>query len=205
MRGRPDSTAATEPVGQVGGEVVTVGRHASVQEVARRMQREAIGCVVVLDDAALPVGVLTDRDLALRVVAVARDLANTTAEDVMSQPLIAVEASDPLERVIACMAERGIRRVPVLQDGRVTSIVSLDDLLSHLGRELDDLGGSVSASFTRSRSEARRAVALEQLRSEVESRLQGLRGQVDQMGTHARDALMREFDALRDRVRRILQ
>jgi len=103
------------------------------------------------------------------------------------------------------MAERGIRRVPVLQDGRVTGLVTLDDLLVHLGRELDDLGASVGGSFAHSRAEARRVVALEQLRTEVESRLHGLREQVDQVSAHARETLMREFDAIRDRVRRILK
>ncbi len=190
---------------QVGGEVVTVAQHASVYEVARRMQREAVGCVVVLDDAALPVGLITDRDLALRVIAAGREAGRTTAEEVMTRPLTSVQAGDPLERIIACMAEHGIRRVPVLQDGRVTGLVSLDDLLAHLGRELDDLGSSVGASFSRSRVEARRAAALEQLRSEVESRLHGIREQVDHVGAHARETLMREFDAIRDRVRRILQ
>ena len=195
----------TQDAGQVSGEVVTVGRHASVYEVARRMQREAVGCVVVLDDGALPVGVITDRDLALRVVAAGRDVGKTSAEDVMTRPLVSVQAGDPIERIIACMAERGIRRVPVLQDGRVTGLVTLDDLLVHLGRELDDLGASVGGSFAHSRAEARRVVALEQLRTEVESRLHGLRDQVDQVSAHARETLMREFDAIRDRVRRILK
>jgi len=195
----------SERAGQVGGEIVTVARHSSVYEVARRMQREAVGCVVVLDEAALPVGVITDRDLALRVVAAGRVAGETTAADVMTQPLVSVQADDPLERVISCMAERGIRRVPVLQDGHVTSLVSLDELLAHLGRELDTLGVSVTASLTRSRAEARRAVAIEQLRGDVESRLHSLREQVDHVSAHAREALMREFDAIRDRVRRILR
>lgn len=194
-----------ETVGGVGGEVVTVGRHASVYEVARRMQREAVGCVVVLDDEALPVGILTDRDLALRIVAADRDPGSTTAEGVMSQPLIAVQASDPLERVVACMSEHGIRRVPVLQEGHVTSIVTLDDLLSHLGRELDGLGTSVNSAFVQSRVEARRAAALDQMRNDVESRLYGLREQADHVAAQAKEALLREFDAIRDRVRRILE
>jgi len=159
----------------------------------------------VLDDEALPVGVVTDRDLALRLVAADRDAGGTTAEDVMSRPLVAVQAGDPLERVIACMAEHGVRRVPVLQEGHVTGMVSLDDLLAHLGRELDDVGASVSASFARSRAEARRAAAIEQVRSEVESRFHALRDQADQLSAQAREALLREFDALRDRIRRILQ
>jgi Mg/Co/Ni transporter MgtE len=160
--------------------------------------------VVVLDDEALPVGLITDRDLALRLVAAGRDPEQTTAGDVMSHPLRSVQAGDPLERVIACMSENGIRRVPVLQDGRVTAIVTLDDLLAQLGRELDDAGESVSGSFFRSRTEGRRAAALDQLRSDVETRLHGLREQADQMSANAREALLREFDALRDRVRRIL-
>jgi CBS domain-containing protein len=185
-------------------EVVTVGIHDSMYDLARRMQREAVGCAVVLDDDALPVGVVTDRDLALRVVAAGRNPERTTAGDVMSHPLLAVQEGDPLERVITCMCENGIRRVPVLQAGRVTAIVTLDDLLAQLGRELDDVGGAVSGAFVRSRSAARRAAALDQLRIELENRLDGMREQADQMSTRAREALLREFDALRDRMRRIL-
>jgi signal-transduction protein with cAMP-binding, CBS, and nucleotidyltransferase domain len=192
------------PVELASSDVVTVAQHASVYEVARRMQRESVGCVVVLDDDGLPLGVITDRDLALRVVAAERPAGATLARDVMSRPLVAVQAADPIERVVACLTENGIRRVPVLHEGRVVGLVGLDDLLSHLGRSLDALC-AVTISVTPGRGEARRAAAVEQLRSEVESRLHGLREQVDQMGASARDSVLREFDALRDRVRRILQ
>lgn len=190
---------------ELAGDVVTVGRSASAHEVARRMQREAVGCVVVLGDDGAPVGMVTDRDLLLRVVAKDRDASATSAEAIMSRPLRTVEAGAPLEQAIACMAAHGVRRVPVVHDGRVLSLLSVDDLLARLGRELDDLGSAVTGATTMARADARRAAALEQLRGEVEHRLHGLREQLDHVGHQVRDAVTREIDAIRDRLRRVLQ
>ena len=190
---------------ELAGDVVTVGRNASAHAIARRMQREAVGCVVVLADDGAPVGMVTDRDLLLRVIATARDAASTSAEGIMSQPLVTVEAGAPLEHAIACMASHGVRRVPVVHEGRVVSLLALDDLLARLGRELDDLGSAVSGASNLAQTEARRAAALEQLRGEVEQRIHGLREQFDQVGHQVRDAVTREIDGIRDRVRKLLQ
>lgn len=190
---------------ELAGDVVTVGRGASAHAIARRMQREAVGCVVVLADDGAPIGVVTDRDLLLRVIAPGRDASLTSAEGIMSRPLVTVEAGAPLEDAIECMASHGIRRVPVVHEGRVVSLLALDDLLARLGRELDDLGSAVSGASSVARSEARRAAALEQLRGEVEQRIHGLRDQLDQVGHQVRDAVTREIDVLRDRVRKLLQ
>ena len=190
---------------ELAGEVVTVGRSASAHEIARRMQREAVGCVVVLGDDGAPVGIVTDRDLLLRVIGPGRDASTTSAESLMSQPLRTVEAGAPLEDAIACMASHGIRRVPVVHEGRVVSLLTLDDLLARLGRELDDVGSAVSGASGAARGEARRQMALEQLRGEVEHRIHSLREQLDSVGHQVRDAVTRELDAIRDRVRKALQ
>jgi CBS domain-containing protein len=195
----------TERISTLAEDVVTVGRGAAAPEIARRMQREAVGSVVVLADDGAPVGIVTDRDLLLRVIAPGRDASTTTAENIMSQPLVTIDANEPLERAIGAMAGHGIRRVPVVHEGRLVGILALDDLLARLGRELDDAGRGVSGAANAARAEARRVAALEQLRGEVEQRIHGLREQIDHVGQQVREAVGREIDAIRDRVRRVLQ
>jgi signal-transduction protein with cAMP-binding, CBS, and nucleotidyltransferase domain len=121
-----------------------------VREVARRMRVEGIGCVVVLGDRDAPQGLVTDRDLALRVVAKRRDGATPVAE-VMSAPLASVGPGENLQSVARRMSEDGIRRLPVVEAGRLVGLVSYDDLLVALARELHDLGEAAHAAIERTR------------------------------------------------------
>ena len=179
-------------------EVVTVRAGASVQEVAEQMAREAVGCLVVVDEQARPVGIVTDRDLALRVVATGGRAKDTTAASVMSHPLVTVESTNPIESIIDAMCRHGIRRVPVMSKERVVGLVSLDDLVVQLGAELDSLGDAVRHQFR----EARRGAQLDAVREEAGRRLRGLVEQVERTGGQARESLLREFDSLRERLRR---
>jgi CBS domain-containing protein len=182
-------------------EVVTLPDTSSVVDVAASMEREAAGCVVIVDRERRPLGVVSDRDLALRVIAEERDAGATLASAVMSHPVITADTTDPLEKVIERMARHGVRRVPIVKDGALVGIVALDDLLAQLGRELDDLGGT----GRRQLFEARLATGLPRLREELESRLHEMRERVQAAGGRASEVLGREFEALRDRVRRTLE
>lgn len=179
-------------------DVVSVRGAASVQDVAEQMAREAVGSLVVVDDQERPVGIVTDRDLAVRVVASGGRAKDTSAASVMSQPLVTVESTEPIENVIAAMCRRGIRRVPVTSKGRVVGLVSLDDLVVQLGSELESLGDAVRHQFR----EARRSAQLDAVREEAGRRLRELVEQVERGGGQARETLLREFDSLRERLRR---
>jgi CBS domain-containing protein len=114
-------------------KVVTVSPHASVREAARLMRGHNIGTLVVVDEG-YPVGIITERDLATRVVAL--DLSgDTPVEDVMSTQLITVSESTSIENVLATMQKHGFRRLPVLKDGKLVGILTLRDILS--ARKLD--------------------------------------------------------------------
>jgi CBS domain-containing protein len=114
-------------------KVVTVSPHASVREAARLMREHNIGTLVVVDDG-YPVGIITERDLATRVVAL--DLSgDTPVEDVMSTQLITVSESTSIENVLDTMQKHGFRRLPVLKDGKLVGILTLRDILS--ARKLD--------------------------------------------------------------------
>jgi len=144
-------------------DVSTVALRVSVEEIAEQMRREGLGCVVVVDDQRRPVGIVTDRDLALRVVARGLRAKGTSAQSVMSHPLATARPTDAIEAVIECMCRRGIRRVPIVHDEQVMGIVTLDDLLVHLGRELEGLGSAVRRQFRDARGGAGPEVLFEEI------------------------------------------
>jgi CBS domain-containing protein len=101
---------------------------ASVQEAARQMAELDVGALVIGTPEKLE-GVLTDRDIILRVVVDGRSSADVAVRDVMSANIFACRADDPVEAAFAEMRERQIRRMPVYDEaGKAIGIVTLSDL-----------------------------------------------------------------------------
>ena len=110
----------------------------TVESVARTMIEAKVGCVVVIDDAERPIGIVTDRDLAVRVLAQGLP-ASTPVADVMTFDVVTVtESAGPLDAARQ-MEARECRRLPVLSDGygHVMGVVSADDLLRLDTAEMD--------------------------------------------------------------------
>jgi CBS domain-containing protein len=129
-------------------EVTAVPGDTTLCDVARRMRAAGVGCVVVLGETGAPCGLVTDRDLALR--AVARELdPRAPVSRVASAPVVAVDASEGLQEVARTMGREGVRRLPVVEDGRLVGIVTYDDLLVAIGAELHDLGEAALAAAAR--------------------------------------------------------
>ncbi len=100
-------------------------------DAARLMKQMDIGPVPVVTDQQSKklVGIITDRDLALRVVAEGRDPNRTRLEDIMTQPVAECSPDDDLEQAIQAMEARQVRRLPVTDDsGRIVGIISLADI-----------------------------------------------------------------------------
>jgi CBS domain-containing protein len=107
---------------------------------ARRMRDFRVGCVVVIRGSR-PVGILTDRDLAMRVVAEGRDPGKTKVSDVVTYDAATVPRDASIETAVRTMSERGVRRLPIVtEDGKVTGIVTADDLTVLLTQQLSELG-----------------------------------------------------------------
>lgn len=110
-----------------------------VVDVARTMRDHGVGCVVVAR-AGRPVGMLTDRDIALRVVADGRDPARTKVSEVVTYDPIVVDVSADIVTASALVRAHGVRRLPVVDsEGKIVGIVTTDELLVLVGRELADL------------------------------------------------------------------
>jgi CBS domain-containing protein len=117
-------------------DVEMVSPDATLQEVARKMQKRDCGCVVVVKDDRL-VGMITDRDLALRYVVEAHDADKITAEKVMTSEILYCKETDSADDVARNMEQNKVRRLPVLNaEKRLVGIVSLGDLASHSNHEL---------------------------------------------------------------------
>lgn len=106
----------------------------SVVEAAEHMGQEGIGDVLVALDGG-SFGILTDRDVAVRVVAEGRDPAATEAARVCSREVATLAPDAEADEAVRLMRERAVRRLPVVEDGRCVGIVSLGDLAVQLDRD----------------------------------------------------------------------
>ncbi len=113
----------------------------TVQAAARRMAERKVGTLVILNRADEPIGIVTDRDLVVRVLAQGKDPHQTRVEEVMTRSLTTVSEATPIEHALAIMRAGGFRRLPVTAgDGTLAGLVSLDDILSLLAEEFFSVG-----------------------------------------------------------------
>ncbi|MCL6430525.1 MAG: CBS domain-containing protein [Anaerolineae bacterium] len=108
-------------------EVVTVAPSTSVQEAARLMRDADIGDVVIAEEGR-PLGILTDRDIAVRVVARGLNPSQARVGDFMSTNLFTGSPSQDVEEAADLMGQQQIRRLPIVDKGRLVGIVSLGDI-----------------------------------------------------------------------------
>ena len=126
-------------------EVDLAEENESLQAVAERMNARNVGALVVLNRAEKPVGIVTDRDLAVKAVARGLDPYQTVAADVMTPSPATVQEDTPIEDALRVMRSGGFRRVPVVDDeGKLVGLVSLDDILELLAEEFQDIGRLLS-------------------------------------------------------------
>ena len=111
--------------------VVVVSPDTGLKEVAAKMKQKDCGCILVAKDDRL-VGVITDRDIALRCVAEGLNIADTTAEQIMSPEILYCRDTDTADDVTTNMGENKVRRLPVLDaNKRLVGIVTLGDISQH--------------------------------------------------------------------------
>ncbi|MGB2691637.1 MAG: CBS domain-containing protein [Thermodesulfobacteriota bacterium] len=126
-------------------DVVTIVPTAPVSEAAYLMMREEIGSLVVVDDQMFPVGIVTDRDLVVSAIAEGKNPEEAIVEEVMTKNVVYVEEETNVLDILSTMSEYSIRRIPVTKDGRLTGIVSVDDLIVVVATELVNLAMAVSS------------------------------------------------------------
>lgn len=122
--------------------VVTEEPTASVADVVRTMQQESVGSVVVVEGGE-PRGLVTDRDLAMAVLNADFDAESTPVSELLTGDPITVEASSGIYDLVELLSERGLRRVPVVEEGDLVGIVSLSDVVVLLGMELQHVANAI--------------------------------------------------------------
>lgn len=123
--------------------VIVARRSAGVLEIAQLMREFHVGSVVIIEndnENNIPVGIITDRDIVVEVLATQVNMDSITASDVMSTDLITAREIDSMWETIRRMRSRGVRRVPVVNDeGVLVGILSVDDILEAMSGQLNDL------------------------------------------------------------------
>lgn len=123
--------------------VVVTTRTTGVDEAARLMREHHVGSLVVVDDTAIgrkPVGIVTDRDIVIEVVAAGVAPDSVTVGDVMAPELVTAREADEPWDTIQRMRAKGVRRVPVVdREGVLVGIVTVDDLIETVAEELEGL------------------------------------------------------------------
>jgi CBS domain-containing protein len=130
----------------------SIVKSASVVEAAQVMREEHIGSLPITDEEKL-VGMITDRDITTRVVADAADPETTSVGDVYSRDLVSVEPDEDLEEALQLMARHQVRRLPVVENGRLVGIVAQADIA--LGEDEKKTGALVEAISKPSEGERR--------------------------------------------------
>ena len=121
---------------------VSLPATSTVADAAQQMRDLNIGDVLIEQDGRLT-GIVTDRDLVVRVLAEGRD-ATSKLGDIASSELVYVSPTDTAEDAIRLMRERALRRVPVVENGQAVGIVSLGDLAQE--RDPDSVLGKISSA-----------------------------------------------------------
>lgn len=124
---------------------VTIDGAATVTEAAQRFADHGVGALVVTDGDR-PVGIVTDRDVIVRGIARGKT-PDGRIDDLMSTGLVAVDADDEVDELYGVFARHAYRRVPVVEEGALVGLVSLDDALLSTIRRLDDLAEVVGTQI----------------------------------------------------------
>lgn len=123
--------------------MVTAERDESAEEIASKMADEGVGSVVVVEGDE-PVGVVTDRDVGI-AVGEEGDVGSMTADDFLSGDPATVDADAEAIEVARRFGEAKVRRLPVVDDGELFGVVSVDDVVATTGEQLEEIADVIEA------------------------------------------------------------
>jgi len=116
--------------------VISVDASITVNEAAKMMEDAKVGAVIVMEDNS-PVGIITDRDLSIKVVAHAYQIT-APVKQIMSSPLFSIGSDESVRIAADLMHDRGIRKLPVIDDGKVVVIITSTDIVNLLAVSVEE-------------------------------------------------------------------
>ena len=137
------------PIGELAvRQVIVAPRGTAVLDAAKLMRQYHVGDIVITSETngrRRPIGIVTDRDIVLEVLAQGIDAAKLSVDDIMTRDLITVRESEGVFQTIQLMRAKGARRAPVVnEEGVLIGIVSADDFIDLLAEELSELAKLIS-------------------------------------------------------------
>lgn len=106
----------------------TCSPDATIVDVAKLMAQEDVGPVPIVDDENRLMGIVTDRDIVVRVVATESDPKTMTASEIATSDLVTISPDEDLDRALQLLAEQKVRRLPVVEEDRLVGIVAQADV-----------------------------------------------------------------------------
>ena len=137
------------PIGELAvRQVIVAPRGTAVLDAAKLMRQYHVGDIVITSETngrRRPIGIVTDRDIVLEVLAQGIDAAKLSVDDIMTRDLITVRESEGVFQTIQLMRAKGARRAPIVnEEGVLIGIVSADDFIDLLAEELSELAKLIS-------------------------------------------------------------
>ena len=131
------------PVGDLGpDEVVTASPDSDLEEITETLDSENVGAIIITEDDT-PAGIVTDRDAALAIHQ-HDDVASVSIEDVMTEDPATIQEDAEAIEISRAIDEHDVRRFPVVdENGSLTGIVTLDDLIATIGEQLDNVADTI--------------------------------------------------------------
>jgi len=111
-------------------DISTISTEASATEASKTMLTDKVGYIIVLDKGR-PVGIVTERDLVLRVTALDKSPKETKVSECMSSPLVTIDPDKSIEEAVETMKKHGFRRLPVVKNNIIYGIFTARDLVNH--------------------------------------------------------------------------
>jgi CBS domain-containing protein len=127
--------------------LVRISADASIVEACRLMEEKNVGCLIAERDGKL-CGILTDRDIALRVAGAQKNPQETSVLEIMTPDPIRISVDKDLHHLTSLMHTYHVRRVPIVNGyDTAVGIVTLDDLIAQMGSNMSEIGKAISEEF----------------------------------------------------------
>ena len=128
--------------------LISVSPDTNITEACRLMEQNNVGCVVVENSGKL-CGILTDRDIALRVAGAGKEPRKTTVGEIMTPDPIRIFADRDIHHLTSLMRTYHVRRVPIVEGfDTAVGIITMDDLMARLGGEMSDISNALAEDFS---------------------------------------------------------
>lgn len=130
-----------------GKRLATISPERSIAEACWLMKEKNVGCLIAEHQGKL-CGMITDRDIALKVTGEEKDPLTTMVQEIMTSDPVRISVDKDLPDLVALMHSRHVRRVPIVDGAELTlGIVTLDDLIALFGYEMSEIGKAISEEF----------------------------------------------------------